>query len=199
MTGVLRYGRILWLAVGLLLGTVIGGLWPYTPLHAIATDRSESIIIATGLVDESVEAIFFLDSLTGTLRAAVPSLQRMTEYQAMWEANASADLVACVRTVNGNVARLSGGKGAAAARPAIQMPQAPRFLMVTGLMDIRQGSSRMRPSRSVVYVAEANTGIVMTYLLPWSVQMHTSNQPLRMPMTLWAADQFPTAVIRAQE
>jgi len=31
------------------------------------------------------------------------------------------------------------------------------------------------------------------------VQMHTSGQPLRMPMTLWAADQFPTAVIRAQE
>jgi hypothetical protein len=199
MTGALRYRRIFWLAVGLAMGTAIGGLWPHTPLHAIATDRSENIIIATGLINENVEAIFFLDSLTGTLRAAVPSQLRMVDYQAMWEANASADLMACIRTVNANVARLSGGKGAAVARPAIQMPQAPRFLMVTGLMDIRQGSARMRPSRSVVYVAEANTGIVMTYLLPWSDQMHTSNQPLRMPMTLWAADQFPTAVIRAAE
>jgi len=198
MRGALRHSRILWLVVGLVLGSVIGGFWPHTPLHAIATDRSETIIIATGLVDDNIEAIFFLDSLTGTLRAAVPSLQRMTEYQAMWEANASADLVACVRTVNGNVARLSGGKGAVP-RPAIQMPQAPRFLMVTGLMDIRQGAARMRPSRSVVYVAEANTGIVMTYVLPWSMQMHNAGQPLRIPMTLWAADQFPTAVIRAQE
>jgi hypothetical protein len=51
----------------------------------------------------------------------------------------------------------------------------------------------------VVHVAEANTGIVMTYVLPWSIQMHNSNQPLRMPMTLWAAQQFSTAVIRAEE
>jgi hypothetical protein len=71
--------------------------------------------------------------------------------------------------------------------------------MVTGLMDLRQGSSRLRPSRCVVHVAEANTGIVMTYVLPWSIQMHNSNQPLRMPMTLWAAQQFSTAVIRAEE
>ncbi len=201
MIGVLRYRRILWLAVGLLLGTMIGGFWPHTPLHAIATDRSENIIIATGLVDENnIEAIFFLDSLTGTLRAAVPSLKPMNDYQAMWQANPGADLLACIKTVNANAARASGGKGAAAARPAIQTPQTPRFLMVTGLMDIRQGAgARMRPGRAVVYVAEANTGIVMTYAIPWSLQAHTSNQPLRMPMTLWAADVFPTAVIRAEE
>jgi len=29
--------------------------------------------------------------------------------------------------------------------------------------------------------------------------MHSTNQPLRMPMQLWAADQFPTAVVRAPE
>ena len=199
MRGALRYGRIVWLAVGLVLGSVIGGFWPHTPLHAIATDRSENIIVATGLVDDNIEAIFFLESLTGTLRAAVPSIREAGSYQAMWEANPSGDLVGVIRRVNQNAARAGGGKGVAPG-PAIQMPQAPRFLMVTGLLDLRQGSlPRMRPGRSVVHVVEANTGIVLTYSLQWSPQMHSAGQPLRVPMTLWAADQFPTAVIRAQE
>jgi hypothetical protein len=154
--------------------------------------------MATGLIDEFIEAVFFLDSLTGQLRAAVPSLQRMQDYQAMWEANPGADMATAIQMVNTAAAKMSGGKGGAA-RPAIQPPQSPRFVMVTGLMDVRQGSSRMRPSRCVVHVCEANTGIVMTYLLPWSMQMHNANQPLRLPMQLWAAQQFSTAVIRPQE
>ncbi len=199
MMGAFRRSRLLWLAVGLLAGVVIGSLLPSTPLHAVATDRSENILMATGFVDDQIEAVFFLDSLTGLLRAAVPSLMRASEYQAMWEANPGADILTAIKTVNTAALKMSGGKGGGAARPAIQPPQTPRFVMVTGLMDLRQGSSRMRPSRCVVHVAEANTGIVMTYVLPWSIQMHNSNQPLRMPMTLWAAQQFSTAVIRAEE
>jgi len=197
MTGSLRHSRLLWLAAGVVIGAALATFWPQTPLHAVATDRSENILLATGLVDDQIEAVFFLDSMTGLLRAAVPSLREMAPYQAMWEANAGADLATAIQVANAALAR-AGGKGAPP-RPPIQAPQSPRFLMVTGLMDIRQGSARMRPSRSVVYVAEANTGIVMTYVLPWSLQMHSTNQPLRMPMQLWAADQFPTAVVRAPE
>jgi hypothetical protein len=199
MTGALGGSRLYWLAIGVLLGAAVVSFWPHTPLHAIASDRSENIIIATGMVDDNVEAIFFLDSLTGRLRAAVPALHAMMPYQAMWEANAGGDLADCIRIVNENAGRTGGGKGAAAPGPAVQMPQAPRFLMVTGLMDIGQGSGRMKPSRSVVYVAEANTGIVLTYALEWSKQLHNTGQLLRRPMVRWAADQFPTAVIRAQE
>jgi hypothetical protein len=155
--------------------------------------------MATGHVDDQIEAVFFLDSLTGLLRAAVPSIRGAgLEYQAMWEANVGADLVSMIQTVNTAAARMSGGKGGAG-RPAIQAPQTPRFVMTTGQLDLRQGSARMRPGRCVVHVAEANTGIVLTYFLPWSTQMHSSGQPLRMPMTLWAAQQFSTAVIRPQE
>jgi hypothetical protein len=192
-----RHSRLTWLGIGLVAGAVIGGLCPSTPLHAVATDRSENILMATGFVDDQIEAVFFLDSLTGLLRAAVPSLQRASEYQAMWEANVGADMMTAVQAVNAAAARLSGKAGTA--RAAIQPPQTPRFVMTTGLLDLRQGSARMRPSRCVVHVAEANTGIVMTYMLPWSIQMHNSNQPLRMPMTLWAAQQFSTAVIRPAE
>ena len=47
MTGALRHSRVLWLAVGLVLGLVVGGFWPHTPLHAVATDRAESILVAS--------------------------------------------------------------------------------------------------------------------------------------------------------
>jgi len=198
MVRLLRRNRWAWLGCGLLAGMVLGSLWPSIPLHGDTTDRSENIIMATGFVDEGIEAVFFLDSLTGLLRAAVPSLQRMQDYQAMWEANPGADMMNAIQLINAAAAKATGAKGAPP-RPAIQPPQSPRFVMVTGWMDVRQGSSRMKPSRCLVHVAEANTGIVMSYLLPWSPQMHNSNQPLRMPMQLWAAQQFSTAVIRAQE
>jgi hypothetical protein len=200
MMGALRRSRVVWLGIGLLLGSVLAGLWPHTPLHATATDRSENIIVATGVIDENntIEAIFFLDSLTGRLRAAVPSLQSNMPYQATWWADAGGDLARTIRTVNESVARGSG-KGGGAAVAAIPMPQAPRFLMVTGLMDIRGNMGRMRAARSVVHVVEANTGIILTYMLPWSSQMHTGGQLLQLPMQLWAADLFPTAPVRTQE
>lgn len=194
----LRRYRLAWLGIGLLAGLVLGSLWPSIPLHGDSTDRSENIIMATGFVDEGIEAVFFLDSLTGLLYAGVPSLQRMQNYQATWTANPGADMMTAIQMANTAAAKLSGAKGGVP-RPAIQPPQTPRFVMVTGWMDVRQGSARMKPSRCVVHVAEANTGIVMTYLLPWSPQMHNSNQPLQMPMQLWAAQKFDTAVMRPQE
>ena len=58
--------------VTLLIGIGLGGFLPHTPLHAVATDRAETYLIATGLLDADVEAVFFLDCLTGDLFAAVP-------------------------------------------------------------------------------------------------------------------------------
>lgn len=195
----LRRYRLAWLGMGLFAGLVLGSLWPSIPLHGDATDRSENIIMATGFVDEGIEAVFFLDSLTGLLYGGVPSLQRMQDYQAMWTANPGVDMLTWIQTVNtAAIGKGAGAKGASP-RPAIQPPQTPRFVMVTGWMDVRQGAARLKPSRCVVHVCEANTGIVMTYLLPWSPQMHNSNQPLRMSMQLWAAQKFDTAVIRPQE
>lgn len=194
----LRRSRLAWVGIGLMAGIAVGSLWPNIPLHGDATDRSENIIMATGFIDEGVEAVFFLDSLTGMLRAAVPSRLRGQNYQAVWEANPGVDMMTAIQTLNATAAKIGGGKGAAP-RPAIQAPQTPRFVMVTGWLDVQQGSSQMRPSRCVVHVCEANTGIVLTYLLPWSPQSHIRNAPWSMPMTLWAAQQFSTAVIRPQE
>ena len=59
------------IVAGLVIGLNIQGLWPSVPLHASATHGLERFAIATGLVDERVEALYFLDYLTGDLRAAV--------------------------------------------------------------------------------------------------------------------------------
>ncbi len=69
------HSRPAWLAAGAVLGLVVGlnvsGVWPSIPLHATATQGLDKFAIATGLVDDSVEAVYFLDFLTGDLRAAV--------------------------------------------------------------------------------------------------------------------------------
>src|SRR5215211_4740714 len=59
------------LIVGLIIGLNIEGLWPNVPLHAAATHGIDKFAIATGLVDNTVEALYFLDFLTGDMRAAV--------------------------------------------------------------------------------------------------------------------------------
>ena len=68
-----------WLAWGLVIGLIVGislsGVLPQTPVHAVATHGQDSFAIATGLVQDNTEAIYFLDYLTGDLRAAVLSSQ----------------------------------------------------------------------------------------------------------------------------
>src|SRR5437016_2703648 len=62
-----------WVLLGLVAGLVAGALLPHAPLHAVATDHVDNFAIATGLVDDELEAIFFLDFLTGSLKCAVLS------------------------------------------------------------------------------------------------------------------------------
>ena len=59
------------IVIGLVVGLNMAGLWPNIPLHATATHGLDKFAIATGLVDDSVEALYFLDFLTGDMRAAV--------------------------------------------------------------------------------------------------------------------------------
>lgn len=186
--------------VGVLIGMWLGGFMPATPVHAVATDRAENFAIATGWVDEGVEAFYFLDFLTGTLRAAVPSNQTR-EFRARFEANVLADLQKVIDVQNAGLATVNAQRARAGQPPLppLQMPQNPRFLMVTGNLDIRRGgAARMRPSAAAVYVAEMNTGIVLAYVVPWNASAHAANQPQSGPLELWASDRFAAAIIRTQ-
>jgi hypothetical protein len=199
MTYFSRSRRWAWLAAGLILGWLVSNFWPSTPLHAVATDRAENITIATGLVDNEVEAVFLLDAQSGMLRAGIPSIRQRGGFQSVWEGNLTADLATVVGSVNATIRSQNGNRKAGATVPEIQLPQTPKFMMVTGLLDLRQGPTRSRPGRTLVYVAEANTGVILSYALPWNPNAHIANQPWRQPLLLWTADKLATAIVPGEE
>jgi hypothetical protein len=137
------------LAAGIVLGLVVGlnltGLWPNVPLHATATHGLDKFAIATGLVDDSVEALYFLDFLTGDLRAAVIN-PKTGKFNAFFTRNIAADF--------GGAGRSSG------------------YLLVTGFADMPRGSANFQFSKSIVYVAEASTAQVAAYTIPWNSSLH---------------------------
>jgi hypothetical protein len=194
-----RSVRWAWLAAGLLVGGLLSSFWTSTPLHAVATDRAENITIATGVVEPEVEAFLFLDSQTGTLRAAVPSIRQRGGFQATWQCNLNADLATVVGRVNAAIKAQNAARRGGAALPEIQVPDRPKYMMVTGLLDIPQGPSQLTPGRSLVYVTEATTGVVLAYALPWSRNAHRANKGISQPMILWAADQLAIAVTPREE
>jgi hypothetical protein len=47
--------------------------------------------------------------------------------------------------------------------------------MVTGTLKIRQSVSNVKPAESIVYIADANTGRYVAYLLPWNKAAFNQN------------------------
>jgi hypothetical protein len=146
-----RANAAVWLGLGLLAGLIVAGFWPSVPLHATATDKTEAFSMATGQVELGVEAVYFLDHLTGELHAYVlGSTVGGMGIQSHYMRNVAKDFDA-------------GEKA--------------KYLMATGLDDLaaRAGrSSSILPSLSVVYVAEVTTGKAIAYYLPHNVTAHRS-------------------------
>jgi hypothetical protein len=129
------------IVIGLVFGLNMAGLWPSIPLHATATHGLDKFAIATGLVDESVEALYFLDFLTGDMRAAVIN-PKTGKFNSFFTRNIAADF--------GGAGRNSG------------------YLLVTGFVDMPRGTANFQYSKSIVYVAEASTAQVAAYTIPWN-------------------------------
>jgi hypothetical protein len=156
MCGWQRPGRFTWLGIGLAVGLMVGGFWPQTPLHAVATDRLDTFAMATGPLDENIEAVYFLDFLTGDLRAV--ALGRMTgKFTGFFAANVAKDM------------EIEPGKA--------------RFMMVTGMADLRRGGgSQLQPSRAVLYVADVTSGVVAAYYVPWSPSLQAAGKVIVNPL-----------------
>ncbi|MDZ7619316.1 MAG: hypothetical protein U1E05_20140 [Patescibacteria group bacterium] len=162
--------RLLWLVVGLVGGFLLSGLLPYTPIRAVATDRIDTFAIATGPVDSEFEAVYFLDFLTGDLRAAVLG-KNAGQFMAYFNYNVIQDL-------------------------GVDPTKNPKFLMVTGMASLRRGAARLQPSLSVVYVAEVTTGNVAAYAIPWSPAVHNANRPIIEALVPVAVTKFRPAAAR---
>jgi hypothetical protein len=157
------------IAVGLIVGLNIQGIWPSVPLHASATHGIDKFAIATGLVDERVEALYFLDFLTGDMRAAVVN-PKNGRFTAFFTRNINNDF--------GGAGRNSG------------------YLMVTGSVAMPRGTADFQFASSIVYVAEASTGAVAAYCIPWNSTMHFAGKQQYNEFKLLDVQQFRTAFVR---
>jgi hypothetical protein len=167
MTCSTQYRWLVAVAIGLVGALALSGLWPHAPLYALATDRTETYGMATGPVDVEVEAVYFLDFLTGDLKAIVLGQQPGT-WTGFFRANVAADL-------------------------QIDPQKNPKFMMVTGMIALRRGGgSRLQPSNSVCYVAEITTGKVAAYAIAWSPSMYKANQPQSGELKCIAITRFRT-------
>ncbi len=117
------------------------------PVFATASSESDGVIVSTGAYSANVEAMYYLDSQSCRLSAALVS-RSVPEFQKTFTRNLKTDLAE------------------AAEQLRLSVPTSPKFLMITGEADIRNVGSVANMSRALVYVAEINTGIVFVYALP---------------------------------
>ena len=161
------------LVLGLFLGGAVMAGWygvgQGTPVHAVATHGQSNFAIATGPVEDRVEALYFLDFLTGDLRAAVVS-RRTGEFVAFFERNIQQDFA-------------SGAKN-------------PKYLMVTGVADLPRGRASTQIGTSLIYIAEATSGQVCAYALPFNSSLNAAGKPQRGGLELIASGSFRTTAVR---
>jgi hypothetical protein len=68
--------------------------------------------------------------------------------------------------------------------------------MVTGLADMPRGTANFQYARSIVYVAEAATGAVAAYTIPWNSAFQAAGKPQYGEFRPLDVAQFRTAFVR---
>lgn len=149
------------LAVACLATGVAGGVFlsrsettltlPPIEAHATASAAHDNFVIATGFFEDGTEGLFFLDFLTGDLKATVVN-NRGLGFNAYYQYNIAQDF----------------NLGAV---------QNPKYLMVTGLARDQQGRGQGRLARSILYVVEATSGQLVAYGVPYSRTSQTAGKP----------------------
>lgn len=163
------------MVVGIILGNQLGprGTTLEIPVQGVATDRSETMAIATGSIDGQTEGLYTLDCLTGDLQCVVLN-PRTSRVGALFRTNVMNDL------------RVDGTKK-------------PSFLMVTGMTNFVGGVGNVRPANSVVYVVDATTGRFVIYSVPWQRDMAARGAPQQAPLVLLDGGTARNIVIREMQ
>jgi len=173
----MAHSKLVWLIAGLAGGLVVGlnvaGVWPQIPVHAVATHGQDNFAICTGPLDANVEGIFVLDSVTGELKGASLNVQTR-RFNTWYEHNVSRDL-------------------------PVAASKNPSYRIVTGMTNIRQVVAAGQLGTTVLYVAEATSGQVVAYGVPWVTGRYTSPVPLREPLIFLDRWQFRTVAIRENQ
>ena len=105
--------------------------------------------MATGLIDEEMEGVFFLDFLTGDLACVVLASRKPNMINGIFKTNVIKDL-------------------------SVDADKKPNYLMVTGGATFVGQTGQQQPGRCVVYVLDQNTGNFAGYGFMWNRTAATS-------------------------
>ena len=181
MKGIHSFG----FALALVAVFVFGLYWGRNPIpeqgiQAAASDRAGRLVLATGYVAPDLEAVYCLDQLTGRLSAGVLS-RKDGSFQGLYERNINSDLAEVLRQEN----------------VTTPLTVTPQYTMVTGEANMEnRGASLWKVAKSVVYIAEVNTGMLLVYTIPWQQSLHASDQPETALLEPWTAKQFQPGILR---
>lgn len=128
---------------------------PPNAIHASATHGIDNFAVATGLLDDQTEAIYFLDFVTGELKGAGISRQS-NKFTSLYR-----------RKILQDFKGLERGDDA----------KNPRFLLVTGIGSLQQRGSRGRLAKSLIYVVEVNSGQAVVYAAPETKSTRATGTP----------------------
>ncbi|TWT43450.1 hypothetical protein [Botrimarina hoheduenensis] len=152
-------------------GTLDWSLLPAIEAHASASVAQENFVLATGTIDEGLEAVFFLDFLTGDLKGAVIN-ERQAGFNGLFEYNVTGDF------------------GAAGVKNA-------KYLMVTGeARNLRQAGGRL--GHTILYIVEATSGQMAAYAVPWNPALYAAGKPQKGSFVRIGAGQLRSQFVRDQ-
>jgi hypothetical protein len=127
-----------------------------TRLLASAAHASGSLAVATGPIEAGLEGLFVLDSISGELTCGVLN-PRTGQMGGIFRRNVAADL-------------------------GVVQGKQPKYMLVTGNLEPKGTVSNTRPALSLVYVADANSGNYVGYMLPWNSAALNQNLTQFQPM-----------------
>lgn len=131
---------------------------PETLLHATATDGGDTMAVATGVIAEGVEGVFFLDFLTGDLSGWLIN-RRTGGIGGIYKHNVIQDF-------------------------QIVQGKKQKYLMVTGAAPMTRGGSQVRAGDCLVYIVDQNTGNFAAYGLAVNRSAYAAGAPQVSPMVL---------------
>lgn len=139
-------------AVGVMLGVRLGSPEQLPQVFAVTSLSDGSFAACTAPLDTGVEGFFMLDFETGDLSGGVLN-PGTAQFAAAYKHNVLKDL---------------GFKPGQAKNP--------KFLLVSGLAELRRGAATF--ASSVLYVTDSSTGTTAAYGIPWNVQQPSLVTPL---------------------
>ncbi|MBI1248693.1 hypothetical protein GC197_12740 [bacterium] len=127
--------------VGMTLGMRMSSPPAEIPVKAAVSAWAETMCAATGRIDEEMEGLFTLDSLTGDLQCTVLN-GRTTKFAGLFRKNILQDL-------------------------GVEATKKPEFMLLTGGAMFPGQSGNTQPADCVVYVIDSTSGRFAVYGVPW--------------------------------